>query len=316
MIILLLSLLAFSACGSKQDPNTIAASGHVEATDVRVGVKWSGNLQSFSLQEGDPVTEGQELARIGTIDVDLRIQQAGAEENQAQAELNLLLAGARKEDIAELEAQIAGAEADLTGTQKDLERMQELVETGIGTEKNRDDAKTRTEIASARLKALRQSLARMKAGSRTEEIEASRARVAAAAARIAQLEQQIKDSRVLSPLNGMLTEKIAEQGEMVQPGSLLCVISDLQHPWLTVYVGEPDLARIRLGQEAEVITDAGQKRAGKITYISSRAEFTPKNVQTQEERVKLVFKVKIGLPNEDGIFKPGMPAEARFRKEP
>jgi HlyD family secretion protein len=109
-----------------------------------------------------------------------------------------------------------------------------------------------------------------------------------------------------------VTEKIAEAGEILQPSSGLCVITNLDEAWLTVYVAEPDLARLRLGQDVEVKTDDGQTRRGKITFVASRAEFTPKNVQTKDERVKLVFKVKVGLDNKDGLFKPGMPAEARI----
>jgi HlyD family secretion protein len=94
------------------------------------------------------------------------------------------------------------------------------------------------------------------------------------------------------------------------------VVTELARPWLTVYVPEPELARIRLGQDAEVVTDDGQRRVGRVTWVSPRAEFTPKNVQTPEERAKLVYKVKIGLDNPDGLFKPGMPAEARLRAAP
>jgi HlyD family secretion protein len=90
------------------------------------------------------------------------------------------------------------------------------------------------------------------------------------------------------------------------------VVTDLAKPWLTVYVAEPDLGRIKLGAPAEVVTDGGEKRPGKVIFIASQAEFTPKNVQTRDERVKLVYRVKIGLDNADGLFKPGMPAEARF----
>ena len=130
---------------------------------------------------------------------------------------------------------------------------------------------------------------------------------------MAQLEQQVKDATIASPLNGVVTEKIAEPGELVQAGAGLCVVTDLANAWLTVYVHELDLGRIRIGQDAEVVTDGGQTRKGTITYIASQAEFTPKNVQTRDERVKLVYKVKVGLGNEDGLFKPGMPAEARLR---
>src|SRR5262249_30417564 len=160
-----------------------------------------------------------------------------------------------------------------------------------------------------------EALARLRAGSRVEEKDASRARVAAAEARIAQLEQQIKDAVIMSPLPGVVTEKIAEQGELLQAGTPVCEITNLADAWLNVYVPEADLARIRFGQEAEVTTDGGQKRAGKVSFVASEAEFTPKNVQTRDERVKLVFKIKIALDNADGMFKPGMPAEARLQAQ-
>jgi HlyD family secretion protein len=310
---LFLGSAAVVGCGRSQDPSLIVASGHVDATDVRIATKVPGRLESFGLREGDVVAAGQELARVDATDLRLALRQAQAEREQAAAELRLRLAGARKEDVAELTAQVAGVEADLGNAQRDLERMQGLLDRGSGTTKARDDARTRRDVLDARLTALQESLARMKAGFREEEKDAARARVAALEARIAQLDQQIRDATVTSPLAGVVTEKIAEQGELLQAGSPLCVITDLADAWLTVYVAEPDLSRTRLGQEADVVTDAGAARKGKVTFIASQAEFTPKNVQTRDERVKLVFKVKIGLDNGDGLFKPGMPAEARLR---
>ena len=109
-----------------------------------------------------------------------------------------------------------------------------------------------------------------------------------------------------------VTSRVAEPGEQLQAGSPVCVITQLSEAWLTVYVTDVDLARIRIGQEAEVKTDGGQTRKGRLTYIASKAEFTPKNVQTRDERIKLVYRVKVGLDNADGFFKPGMPAEATF----
>jgi HlyD family secretion protein len=282
---------------------------------VRISTKIGGRLESLPVKEGDAVKAGQELAAVETTDVSLALQQARAEREQAAAELRLRRAGSRKEDIAELENEIRGVEADLAGAQRDLERMQALLDRGSGTTKSRDDARTRHDVLAARLAAMKQSLARLRSGSRPEEIDASRARVAATEARIAQLEQQMQDARVKSPVDGVVTEKIAEAGEILQAGSPLVVVTDLKSPWLTVYVTGPDLGRIRLGQEAEVVTDDGQTRKGTLTFIASQAEFTPKNVQTRDERVKLVYKVKVGLENEDGLFKPGMPAEARLRAE-
>jgi HlyD family secretion protein len=307
--------LAGASCAGRHDPHLIVASGHVEATDVRLSTKVPGRLVSFAVHEGDSVKTGQELAKLDTIDLELALDQARAERQQARAELRLRQTGARPEDIAELSAQTASVEADLAGAQRDLERMQALFDKGSGTTKARDDAKTRRDMAAARLAAIRESLARIKAGFREEEKDAARARVAAVEAKLAQLEQQVKDATVTSPLNGVVTEKIAEPGELLQPGAALCVVTDLTNAWLTVYVGEPDLGRIRIGQEADVVTDGGEVRKGKLSFIASKAEFTPRNVQTRDERVKLVYRVKVLLPNSDGLFKPGMPAEARFAVE-
>lgn len=309
-----LPLVIFAGIGcavAPKSPNIVAA-GHVEATDVHISAKVGGRLLEAPFKEGDVVKRGDILARLATTDVEIQLRQATAERAQAAAELRLRLAGARKEDIAEMEAQIRATEADIAGAQLDLDRMQGLLDRGSGTTKARDDAKTRRNILEARLGAQKQTLARLHAGSRPEEIEAARARVASLDARIALFQQQIEDATVTSLADGVLTSRVAEPGEQLQPGSPICVITKLSEAWLTVYVTDLDLARIRIGQEATVTTDGGQTRKGRLTYIASKAEFTPKNVQTRDERIKLVYRVKVGLDNADGFFKPGMPAEATF----
>jgi len=308
----LAAVFTIAACHRSPDPATIVASGHVEATDVRLSTKVGGRLQTFGIQEGDKVARDQVIAQIDTTDTRLVLLQAKADREQAAADLRLRLAGSRKEDVAELEAQVALDAADLAGAERDLARMQGLLDRGSGTTKSRDDAKTKRDMTAERLAARKQSLARVRSGSRPEEIDGARARLASAEARIAQAQQQIEDATVKSPVSGVVTEKIAEAGEILQAVAGLCVITNLDEAWLTVYVAETDLGRLRLGQEVEVRTDDGQSRRGKITFVASRAEFTPKNVQTRDERVKLVFKVKVGLDNKDGLFKPGMPAEARI----
>lgn len=312
-VMIVTTLVTAAACRNGGDPSLIVASGHVEVTDIHISTKVAGRLEAFGVREGDVVTPAQELARIDTTDLRLSLRQAMAERDQAAAELRLRIAGPRPQDVAELEAQVANIQSDLDGAQRDLDRMQGLLDRGSGTAKARDDAKTRRDMTAHRLEAMKQALSRMKAGSRPEEIDAASARQSAAEARIAILEQQIQDARVTSPLAGVVTQKVAEAGELLQVGTPLCVVADLANAWLTVYVGELDLGRIRVGQEADVVTDDKQTRKGTITFVGSQAEFTPKNVQTRDERVKLVYKVKVGLDNKDGLFKPGMPAEARFR---
>jgi HlyD family secretion protein len=275
-----------------------------------VSTKISGRLESLKIAEGDEVSSGQELGRIDGVDLRLGLQQAIAERDQAAAELRLRLAGPRKEDVAELEAEVASVEVDLEDATRNLQRMQSLLDKGSGTTKSRDDSQARRDMAAAKLKAMKEALTRLRSGSRAEEKDAARAHVAAAEARIAQLEQQLKDTVITSPVSGVVTEKIAEPGELLQSGSPLGEITNLADAWLNVYLPEADLGSIRIGQDAEVTTDGGQKRAGKVSYVASKAEFTPKNAQTKDERVKLVYKVKITLDNADGLFKPGMPAEA------
>lgn len=312
ILTILAAALAVSACSRAGREGDVVASGHIEAIDVRLAAKIGGRIAELAPVEGDSLAEGAVAARIDATDDALLLRQARAERDAADAELRLRIAGARREDVAEAEASVRAIEADLRGAELDLERMQALLDDGSVTEKARDDARARRDVLVARLDAARQVLARLRAGSRREEIDSARARRDSAEARIAQLEQRIRDAVVASPLAGVVTEKLAEAGEIVVPGAPLLVVSDLARPWLTVYVDEPDIAKVHLGGAAEVRTDDGSVRRGTVTYVSARAEFTPKNVQTRDERVKLVFKVKIGLDNAEGLFKPGMPAEARF----
>ena len=311
-----LSILLTAACRSGTPSNEIVASGHVEATEVLVSSEVAGTLRKLAVDEGASVTAGQELAQVDTADTELQLAAARADRATAAAELRLLRKGARDEDVREAEAQLKKAQADLDAAGRDLERMQALLDRGSGTTKARDDASTQRDVAQAALAAARERLRRLQTGNRPEEIEAAAARLQAAEARIAQLEKQLADARITSPTGGVVTQKLAEQGELLSRGGGIVVVTDLASAWLNAYVGEPDLARIRLGQPARVTTDDGQTRSGRVSFVSSRAEFTPKNVQTRDERVKLVYKVKIALENADGLFKPGMPAEVRLDPAP
>lgn len=310
-----LSLVVASAgCAGVETSDEIRVSGHVEATHVRVSAEVGGRVLELLVDEGDDVEAGQLLARLDTRDTELALEAARAELRLARAERDLRVAGAREEDVAAARAEVARASAALEGAERDLERMEGLLAAGSGTTKARDDARVHRDVAAATLDAAREGLRRLERGFRAEEIDAARARVAAAEAGIAQLEKALDDAVVESPVAGVVTEKLTERGELLSRGAGVAVVTRLDAPWLTVYVAEPDLDDVRLGQEVEVVTDGGARRNGTVTFVASRAEFTPKNVQTRDERVKLVFRLKVGLPNDDGLFKPGMPAEARLRR--
>ena len=158
------------------------------------------------------------------------------------------------------------------------------------------------------------TLTRLEAGTRPEEIQAARARVEAGDAQIAVLEKSVRDASVTSPLSGIITQKLVDAGEIIARGTPLVVITDLDHAWANLFVPEPMVPRVAFGQPATIFTDAGGAGIeGKVTFISPRAEFTPRNVQTAEERSKLVYRIKVSVDNSAGTLKLGMPVDAELK---
>lgn len=321
------ALIAF-ACGGRAQEDAGRASGYVEATDVRVAPQVGGRLTEVAVSEGDRVAAGALIAKLDTSDTELAIRRAEADREQAVAALKLLEAGARVEDVRQARAQADSAEADVKAAESelqsasaDLQRFEALLQSNSGSRKQRDDAATRRDVAEARLKAARErtraaneAVARLRAGARPEEIAGARARVAAADAQIAVLKKSVADAALTSPVAGIVTTKLADAGETIAPRTPVVAITDLDHAWANVYVDEPVVPRLRLGQPVTLVTDAGQRLQGSITFISPKAEFTPRNVQTAAERSKLVYRIKVSTDNREGVLKPGMPVEAELPK--
>lgn len=302
-----------AACGGRGDNASLHASGHVEATEVRLAATVAGRLLEAPFHEGEAVQAGEVVARLDTSATEHELARARAEAEAADARLRLLVSGTRAEDIRRAEQQLAQAQAELDAAARELARLAGLADRGTATEKARDDATTRRDVAIRGVAALRAELDKLLAGPRREEIEVARAQRAAAGAAVAAVNQRIADATVVAPRDGVITVRAAEPGEVLPAGAPIGVLTDLAHPWLNVWVDEPSLASIRLGDAVEV--RAGQPpltALGRVSFVSPVAEFTPKNVQTPDERAKLVFRVKIALPNPDGAFKPGMPADATF----
>jgi HlyD family secretion protein len=298
----------------------------VEATQVRVASEVSGRVLQVTVQEGEEVAAGDLLVTIDTTGLDLRLRQATAEREQAAAQLRLLQAGSRAEDIQQAEAQLAAAEAErdaaaaeLAAARTDEARFEQLLRARAGAEKARDDAAARRAQAEARLDAAqnrvsgaRAALEKLRAGARPEELAAARARVAAVEAQLAALEENIRDATIAAPSSGVVTARLVEPGELVATGAPLVTLMDLDRAWANAYVEEPLVPSLRMGQPATVITDAGDRLPGEVAFIAPRAEFTPRNVQTAEERARLVFRVKVRVDNTRGVLKPGMPVEVEF----
>jgi membrane fusion protein YbhG len=328
-LVLACAALTIGGCHRGADAGGSRATGYVEATDVRVASEVGGRLVALEVAEGQRVAAGDVIARLDTADTQLAVRRAAAERAQAQAQLALLQAGSRAEDIRQASAQLQSArsevrvaQAELEAAAADLERFESLLRAKAGSVKQRDDAKTRKDVAAARVtgaedraRAAADALARVKAGARPQELAAARARVSAMDAQIASLEKNLGDAVVKAPVGGIVTSKLIDAGEMVAPRAPIVVITDLDHAWANVYVDEPLVPQLKLGQLATLVTDAGQRLDGTITFISPKAEFTPRNVQTAEERSKLVYRIKVTAENRNGVLKPGMPVEAELQPQ-
>ena len=324
-VLILVGLAA--ACGEEPPSDRLRASGHVEATETRIAADAGGRVLTLTVKEGDRVHAGQIVMTLDTRDTELAIDRARAERAAAEAQLRLVQAGSRVEDIRQAQAQIETARAELSAARSELEaaeqdltRFETLLANNSGSRKQRDDAATRRDVArdrvasaESRVKAAQEAHAKLSAGARPEEIEAARARVATVTAQIATLEKGVADAELKSPVSGVVTQKLVEVGEIVAPRAPALVIVDLDRAWADVFVPEPAIPQITLGQAATVFTDdGGPGIGGTIGYISPKAEFTPRNVQTAEERSKLVYRVRINVDNTDGVLKQGMPVEAEI----
>ena len=320
-------VVLLSGCSGTPATPGSRATGYVEATEVRVAAEVGGRLVEVKVAEGDRVSAGDVIARIDTADTDLALRRAGADREQAQAQLALVRAGARPEDVRQAAAQVQSAQSDVKAAQAeldaavaDLERFENLLRANAGSLKQRDDARTRRDVAAARVRgaqeraqAAAETLARLRAGARPQEVDVARARVSASDAQIATLEKSVADAIVKAPVSGIVTSKLLDAGEMAAPRAPVVVITDLDHAWANLYVDERLVPQLKIGQAATLVTDAGQRLAGTITFISPKAEFTPRNVQTADERSKLVYRVKVTVDNRDGVLKPGMPVEGELQ---
>lgn len=300
------------SCREHSSNGPIVASGTVEAVEVDVPAKTSGQIENIFVEEGARVQAGDKLAVIDSAALAIQLRQAEAAVDLAHSQLELLLKGARVEDIRQVEEAAKQAEATRKLAAEDLERIRTLYAKESTTLKMLQDAETRFKVVEAQHAAAQQALQKVRKLSRPEEVKAAEARLAEAQAGRDLLKKTIADATVISPTGGIVTHKAREPGEFAGPGLTLMTIADLDNVRLNIYITEVDLGRIRLGQPAEVRIDSHPGRVfdGTVIFISPEAEFTPKNVQTQEERVKLVYRVKIEIPNREGILKPGMPADA------
>jgi HlyD family secretion protein len=278
-----------------------------------------------------------------TMQADLQLKNADL--SAAQSQLLQLQNGARPQEIQQSQAAVSAAQSQYDGAKKDWDRAQSLYKNDDISTSQFDQFRTRFESAEANLKQVKEQANLVQAGPRAETIESAKAQVERARAalrggqangiettrreedivarrgdiqraksQIALIDSQLADTIAISPINGLVLVKAADVGEVLAPGTSVVTVGDMEHPWLRAYIREQDLGRVKVGEKVKVTTDSfpGKVYDGKVSFISSDAEFTPKQIQTSEERVKLVYRVKIDVDNSSHDLKSNMPADAEI----
>ena len=317
-VLILVLIIALAVSGyflyfKKQvDPNQVKVSGNIETNTVGVGFKIAGHVVQRLVEEGDSIKKGQPIAKLETADLELEVANAKAQLLASQATLAQLTNGSRPQDVSAARATLRSAEADKNNAAAEYRRTQQLFAQNAISTQDRDRSQTAYATATARADQAAQQLSLVLEGPRQEEIELAAARLEQAKQTLKLAQTRLAYAQVASPIDGVVLSKNIESGEYVSPGTPVVTIGELDQVWLKAYISESDLGKVKLGQKVAVTTDTYPNKTynGVIGFIASEAEFTPKSIQTAEERVKLVYRIKIILDNASRELKPGMPADA------
>ncbi|HEY6866047.1 MAG TPA: HlyD family efflux transporter periplasmic adaptor subunit [Candidatus Eisenbacteria bacterium] len=299
----------------QQNGDAFTASGTVEATEAQLGFTVPGRVVTVRFWEGDRVAKGGAMAALDTLQAAAERDQAVGQVAAARAALTELERGSRPEEIQQARAARDGARQRVTDAQQDFDRTQELIRDGVVSQQSFDKAKIALDVAKSDLRQAEEALRLVEQGPRRERVAAQRAQLAAAQAALAAEGAQLANMVIRAPFDGVVTVRHHEPGEIVAAGSPVLSLMNRDDRWVRIYISEARVGGVRIGQKASITCDTfrGRRYEGTVIYISSEAEFTPKNVQTQEERVKLVYAVKVRITGDPGYdLKPGMPADVRL----
>lgn len=294
-------IVALAGC-TAENRKDFTGSGTIEATEVTVSAQARGEITALNVEEGTTIAKDAVIATIDTEESALQKTAAEAGLEELAANKTIL----RRELDAAGEA-VKQAAATLANTEKNRARFANLLADNAATAEQVDRIGTEYELAVSRKRAAEKQLDVLK--SRIGALDTTHEKIER---ELAIIDKHIADGVVTAPLDGVVIDTFVERGEVVNYGSPVCTVADLKNVWLMIYVGEEDMGKITLGQKAKVRIDSfpGRDFAGAVAWLSQKAEFTPKNVQTKESRVDLVYAVKIVIDNSEGVFKIGMPADA------
>jgi len=316
-VVIITSFMLLPAGCDRNGANLIESTGTIEATEVDIRAEASGKILKLNFDEGDWVTRGDILAEIDHEKLDIQLAEAKARLAEADARLTLLVKGLRDKEVQRAYESYLESEVLLNDSRREYHRIQKLYDQEVVDLGTRDKTEAAYQAAQKRFEIAKKNYEIAVEGSRKEEIQAGKALKEVAEAQARLIEQQIEDATVLVPIDGVISERYVEFGEYVSIGSLLATVIDLKHVWVMAYLSEKNLGKVKIGQQGKIIIDSfpDKEFIGKVTYISPEAEFTPKNIQTKEERVKLVYGIKIEADNPDLVLKVGMPADAIIEEE-
>lgn len=289
ILLCVLVLIAYFFITKKENSKygLIILSGRIEGREINASTKIQGRVINLYKDEGDSVKKSDLLCELDSEQILARYR-ATAETSQASYAL-----------IAQAEANLIKAKANYEKAKKDYERYSSLLKEDLISKSDFDRVKMQYDSASAEIEAVKKAIVQAEANYR------------AAQQRLREAQADLNETKIYSPSDGVILSRTVEIGEIVNPGTVLYVIVDLNRLYVKVYIPEPELGKIKLGLPARVYIDAYPEKYfnGKINKIYEQAEFTPKNVETKEERVKLVFGVEVSVDNSEGLLKPGMPAD-------
>jgi HlyD family secretion protein len=295
-----------------ESDRAIRGSGIIEVTEVDVAFEVPGTIKERYAEEGALLDKGEPIARLDDREYRLQVERAGAAKAAAESRYRLLLKGPRGQEVDQALAAVEAADTQFATAQREFDRVKALYDTQVVSQSEFDQVNNALSAAQAARDRARSQLEMLKEGFRTEEVEEGRARLREAGKALELAELNLSRCQLFAPVAGRVLSKNREVGETVPAGASIVTLGDLTRPWLNLYVGERDLGKIALGMQAYVTVDSfpSQPFPGKVTFIAEQAEFTPKNIQTQDERVKLVYRIKIELENRSQALKAGMPADA------
>lgn len=318
-VIIVVAIAAAAAAASygwlhrNHNPNgPLVLYGNVDIRQVELAFRHPGRLVAMAFEEGDTVKAGAVMAEIDAQPYRDALAAAEAEVQAARAELEKLRHGSRPQEIAEAEASVRQAEAVFRNAEADFKRQAALGASGSASQRGIDAARAARDQAGAVLASARQALALRREGPRREDIAAAEARLAAARASAAQAKTAMADTRLVSPADATVLSRVREPGSMVGPSTPVYALSLRNPVYVRAYVSEPNLGRIAPGTSVTLRTDSSDRvYHGQIGFISPRAEFTPKSVETPDLRTDLVYRLRIVVAKPDDGLRQGMPVTIR-----